>query len=136
MGKPTEIAKQAYAAFARRDMPALFELLANDVEWRHLCLPETGTPYGGTFTGREQVAGFYVKMAESLEILEFEPREFFEGPNHVTVIGRSKGKALPDGKIHETEWVQVAVLDSNSKISRWFGTEDSAARFDLSRWFA
>ena len=130
MGKPTEIAKQAYSAFARRDIPAILEMLADDVEWRFLASPETGTPYGGTFKGRQQVAGFFTKLAETTEILEFEPREFLEGTNHVTTIGRTKGRPLPDGKVHDTEWVQVCVVDSNSKISRWFGTEDSAARFD------
>ncbi|WP_298927901.1 nuclear transport factor 2 family protein [uncultured Ramlibacter sp.] len=135
MGKPTEIAKQAYAAFAQKNMPALFALLAEDVEWQHMALPETGTPYGGTYKGKPQVAWFYAKLAESLEIIEFEPREYLEGPNHVTIIGRSKARALPDGAVHETAWVQVAVLDSDSKIIRWIGTEDSAARFDISRYF-
>jgi ketosteroid isomerase-like protein len=130
MGKPTEIAKQAYSAFARRDIPAILEMLADDVEWRFLASPETGTPYGGTFTGRQQVAGFFMKLAETTEILEFEQREFLEGPDHVTVLGRTKARALPDGKVHATEWVQVCVVDGNSRISRWFGTEDSAARLD------
>lgn len=130
MGKPTEVAKQAYSAFASRNIPALLEMLADDVEWRFLASPETGTPYGGTFKGRQQVAGFFMKLAESVEILEFEQREFLEGPDHVTVLGRTKARALPDGKVHDTEWVQVSVVDSNSKISRWFGTEDSAARLD------
>ncbi len=130
MGRPTEIVKQAYSAFATGSIPALLEMLSEDVEWRFFANQETGTPYGGTFKGRQEVAGFFAKLAETTEILEFEPREFLEGSNHVTTIGRSKGRARPDGKIHDTEWVQVCVLDSNSRISRWFGTEDSAARLD------
>ncbi len=130
MGKPTEIAKQAYSAFASGNIPALLEMLAEDVEWRFLASPETGTPYGGTFKGRQQVAGFFTKLAETTELLEFEPREFLEGPDHVTTIGRSKGRVRPDGKIHDTGWVQVCILDSNARISRWIGTEDSAARLD------
>jgi ketosteroid isomerase-like protein len=130
MGTPTEIAKQAYSAFASRNIPALLEMLAEDVDWRFLASPATGTPYGGAFKGRQQVAGFFMKLAETTEILEFEPREFLEGPGHVTTIGRTKARALPDGKVHDTEWVQVCVLDSNAKIGRWIGTEDSAARLD------
>jgi uncharacterized protein len=130
MGAPTDIAKQAYSAFASGNIPALLEMLAQDVEWRFLASPETGTPYGGTFKGRQQVAGFFEKLAQTTEILEFEPREFLEGSNHVTTVGRSKGRARPDGKVHDTEWVHVCVLDSESKISRWLGTEDTAARLD------
>jgi hypothetical protein len=128
MGTPTEIAKQGYAAFGRRDIPALLELLADDVEWRFLGNPDTGTPYGGTFRGKQQVAEFFGKLAEADEILEFEPREFLEGPGQVTVLGRTKGRARPDGKVQDTEWVQVFTWTDGSKISRWVGTADTAAR--------
>ncbi len=130
MGIPTEIAKQGYAAFASRDIPALLELLADDVEWRFLGSPETGTPYGGTYKGKQQVAQFFGKLAEADEIQEFEPREFLEGPHHVTVLGRIKGRALPDGKVHESEWVQVFTWKDGNKISRWIGTGDTAARLN------
>ena len=130
MGTPTEIAKQGYAAFASRDIPALLELLADEVEWRFFGSPQTGTPYGGTCRGKQQVAEFFSKLAQADEILEFEPREFLEGPQHVTVIGRIKGRALPDGKVHETEWVQVFTWKDDSKISRWIGTGDTAARLN------
>src|SRR5579862_1691430 len=98
MGKPTEVAKQGYSAFASRNIPALLEMLAEDVEWRFFASPETGTPYGGTFKGRQQVGGFFMKLAESVEILEFDQREFLEGPGHVTVLGHTKARALPEGK--------------------------------------
>lgn len=128
MGTPTDIAKQGYAAFASRNIPALLELLADDVVWRFLGNPATGTPYGGTCKGKQQVAKFFETLAKSDEIIEFEPREFLEGPQHVTVLGRTKGRALPDGKVHETEWVQVFTWKDDSKISRWIGTGDTAAR--------
>ena len=48
----------------------------------------------------------------------------------MTVIRRIKGRALPDGKVHETEWVQVFTWKNDSKISRWIGTADTAARLD------
>lgn len=127
MGTPTDLAKQGYAAFASRNIPALLELLTDDVEWRFLGNPETGTPYGGTCKGKQQVAEFFGTLAKSDEIIEFEPREFLDGPSHVTVLGRTKGRALPDGKVHETEWVQVFACKGD-KISRWIGTGDTAAR--------
>lgn len=130
MGTPTEIAKQGYAAFASRDIPALLELLADDVEWRFLGSPETGTPYGGTCKGKQQVAEFFGTLAQADEILEFEPREFLEGPRHVTVLGRIKSRALPDGKMHESEWVHVFTWKDDNKISRWIGTGDTAARLN------
>jgi uncharacterized protein len=130
MGTPTEIAKQGYAAFASRDIPALLELLADDVEWRFFGSPASGTPYGGTCKGKQKVAEFFGKLAQADEILEFEPREFLEGLKHVTVLGRIKSRALPDGKVHESEWVQVFMWKDDTKISRWIGTGDTAARLN------
>jgi ketosteroid isomerase-like protein len=130
MGTRTEIAKQGYAAFARRDIPALLELLADDVEWRFLGSPDTGTPYGGARKGKQQVGEFFGTLAQADEILEFEPLEFLEGPDHVTVLGRIKARALPDGKVHESEWVHVFTWKDGDKISRWIGTGDTAARLD------
>jgi len=127
MGTPTEIAMQGYAAFGRRDIPALLALLSDDVEWRFLGTPETGTPFGGTYKGKQQVAEFFGKLAQSDEILEFQPLEFLEGPTHVTVLGRTKSRRLPDGKAHVTEWVQVFSWKSDTKITRWIGTGDTAA---------
>lgn len=128
MGTPTEIAMQGYAAFGRRDIPALLALLSDDIEWRFLGSPETGTPFGGTYKGKQQVAEFFGKLAQSDEILEFQPLEFLEGPNHVTVLGRTKSRPLPDGKAHVTEWVQVFSWKADTKITRWIGTGDTAAR--------
>lgn len=48
-------------------------MLSEDVEWRLLAKQETGTPYGGTFRGRQEVAGFFAKLAETTELLEYEP---------------------------------------------------------------
>ena len=53
MGNPLEISKQASAAFGNGNIPALLDLLADDVEWRFLAKSELGTPYGGTFKGKQ-----------------------------------------------------------------------------------
>lgn len=116
MGKPLDLAKQAYAAFATGNIPVLLDMMADDVEWKFLAKTEFGTRYGGTYRGKQEVAGFFGKLAQTTEIVGFEPREFFEGPNHVTTIGMSKGRALPDGDIHETDWIQFSVLTHQSVI--------------------
>ncbi|SFM18502.1 nuclear transport factor 2 family protein [Variovorax sp. OV329] len=128
MGTPTDIAMRGYAAFGRRDIPALLELLSDDVEWRFLGKPETGTPFGGTCKGKQQVAEWFATLAQSDEIVEFQPLEFLEGTNHVTVIGRTRGRRLPAGKLHDTDWVQIFCWRSDSRITRWIGTGDTAAR--------
>jgi ketosteroid isomerase-like protein len=34
MSTPTEVIQQAYAAFGRRDIPAILEMLTDDIDWR------------------------------------------------------------------------------------------------------
>lgn len=125
MSTPTDIVQQAYAAFGRGDIPALLELLTEDVDWRFHASGDI--PYGGTYVGKQQVQAWFGKLAGSTEIQQFEPREFLAGPSHVTVIGWDRSRPLPDGKVYETDWVHVFTLKGD-KIARYIGTEDTAAR--------
>jgi ketosteroid isomerase-like protein len=127
MTTPSEVIQLAYAAFGRRDIPAILELLTDDIDWRFHAGANAGIPYGGRYSGKEAVQRWFGLLAESDDIQEFEPREFLEGPNHVTVIGWERVKPLPNGKVFESDWVHVFTLKGN-KVSRWIGTADTAAR--------
>jgi hypothetical protein len=126
MSTPTEIIQQAYAAFGRGDIPAILELLTDDIDWRFHAAG-TGLPYAGRFTGKPAVKEWFQMLAKTDDIQAFEPREFLAGPNHVTVIGWERAKPLPDGKVFESDWVHVFTLKGD-KVSRWIGTADTAAR--------
>lgn len=124
MSTPTQVVQQAYAAFGRGDVEGILALLTDDVDWRFLA--SAGIPYAGRHTGKQQVQGWFGKLAESDDIQKFEPREFLEGPNHVTVLGWEQTRPLPSGKVFESEWVHVFTVN-DGKISRWIGTLDTAA---------
>ncbi|MDM0112016.1 nuclear transport factor 2 family protein [Variovorax sp. J22R133] len=124
MSTPTEIAQQGYAAFGRGDVPGILELLADNVDWHFI---GSDVPYAGHFVGKERVQEWFVALASSDEIQKLEPREFLEGPNHVTVIGWEQIRPLPNGKVFETDWVHVFVVKDN-KVTRWIGTADTSAR--------
>ena len=130
MSTPTEVIQQAYAAFGRRDIPAILDMLTDDVDWRFHA--STSVPYGGRYTGKEQVRAWFVTLAESDDIQKFEPREFLEGPDHVTVLGWEQTRPRPNGKVFESEWVHVFTF-KNGKISRWIGTLDTAAHVAAGR---
>jgi hypothetical protein len=55
------------------------------------------------------VKEWFGKLAESDDIPKFEPREFLEGPNHVTVLGWEQTAPRPNGKVFESEWVHVFI---------------------------
>jgi uncharacterized protein len=124
MSTPTQVAQQAYAAFGRGDVEGILALLTDDVDWRFLA--SASVPYGGRYTGKQQVQGWFGMVATSDDIQKFEPREFLEGPDHVTVLGWEQTKPRPNGNVFESEWVHVFTL-KDGKISRWVGTLDTAA---------
>jgi hypothetical protein len=124
MSQPVQIVQAMYEAFGRGDVPALVAMLSDDVEWIHR--GEIGVPYMGRFVGKEAVAKWFGLVAEADDIQAFEPREFLAGPDHVTVLGWERTRALPAGKVFETDWVHVFTV-RGGKCTRFIGTYDTAA---------
>lgn len=65
-------------------------------------------------------------MASVDGIQAFEPRRFLAGPDHVTVIGWERTRALPDGAVFEANWIHVWEFRAGRPY-RFFGMFDSAA---------
>ncbi len=125
MASPTEIVQQAYAAFGRGDIPGIVEFVAAEVDWE-LAGPPT-LAYGGRRSTREAVADFFRDIPKSDQILAFEPREFIEAGEHVTVLGWERTTALETGHTFESEWVHVFTV-KNNVVTRWRGFYNTAAR--------
>ena len=49
-----QIAQAGYAAFGRGDLPAILELLTDDIEWIELRAPPDVTPAAGTYRGAKR----------------------------------------------------------------------------------
>jgi len=124
MSTPTEIVQNLYAAFGRGDVPALLDMLSDDVEWTHK--GSIGLAYMGTFRGKAAVAHWFGDVAALDGIQAFEPREFLAGLDHVTVLGWERTQGLPNGTVFETDWVHVFNV-RDGKVTRFVGTYDTAA---------
>ncbi|HEV3211114.1 MAG TPA: nuclear transport factor 2 family protein [Chthoniobacterales bacterium] len=127
MGAALDVVQKAYAAFARRDIPALVNLIADEVDWE--CVAPATLPYAGRRRTPEEVAKFFESLPQADDIHAFEPREFIEAGEHVTVLGWEKTTAMDTQKLFETEWVHVFTVKS-AKITRWRGFFNTAARYD------
>jgi ketosteroid isomerase-like protein len=68
-----DLVQETYEALGRSDIPALLDLLTEDVEWVYQG-PSVIT-FAGTRHGREGVAEFFSVLGETLEFERFEPRE-------------------------------------------------------------
>lgn len=124
MTDPLATVQSAYAAIGGGDVPALLALLADDVRWQFV--GDTAAGYTATVRGKGQVAEWFGCVAAHDDIQAFEPRRFLAGPDHVTVIGFERTRALPGGKVFEAEWVHVWTV-RDGRIADFYGMVDSEA---------
>jgi uncharacterized protein len=126
MADALTLVQSAYAAFGRGDIPALLNMLTEDVRWQFT--GDRKAPYTGTVIGHSQVGEWFGAVAQADDIQAFEPREFLVGPDHVTVLGWERTVSKPGGKPFETEWVHVWRVRDGRIASFWgmFDTEAAA----------
>lgn len=112
-----------YAAFGKMDLPAFLALLSPSVEWRFVGAP--GLAYTRSAQGRDGVQAWLGDVIEADDIQAFEPREFFAGDTHITVLGWERTRARPTGREFECEWVHVFEV-AGGMVTRFVGLYDSA----------
>ena len=101
----TRLAQSAYEAFGRGDVPALAELMADDIEWVDPGDPDEN-PLAGTYRGKEEVLGWFAKVAEQVDFSAFEPRDFIaQGDKVVSLVYveatvRSTGRSMVQDEAH------------------------------------
>jgi ketosteroid isomerase-like protein len=121
------VVQQGYEAFGRGDIPAVLDLLTEDVEWT-LQGPSV-IPFAGTFRGREGIVEFYSLVGETLEFEQFEPREFVAQGDMVVVVGYERSVVKQTGRRFEQEWAHVYTLrDDKIATGRFF--ENTAAEVE------
>lgn len=126
MATALSVVKAAYDAFGRGDVAAILDLVADKVDWKLLGPP--AIPYAVQRNNKDDVARFFAEVQQADDTQLFEPREFIEAGEHVTVLGFERAMARQEGKLVETEWIHVFTV-REGKIIRWRGAYDTAARF-------
>ena len=120
----TDVVQQGYEALGRGDIPAVLDLLTDDVEWIHQ--GPSVIPFAGTRHGHEGVAESFSLLDEHLEFEQFEPREFVAQGDTVVVLGFERSVSKATGHTIEQEWVHVYTL-RDGKIAKARFFDDTAA---------
>jgi len=128
MGAATAIVQQAYTAFGQGNVPAILDLVADEVDWEFV--GSKNLPYAGRRRNRDEVAAFFAAIPVAETIHVFEPREFIEAGEHVTVLGWEQSTALDSKQDFASEWAHVFTV-KGGKITRWRGFINTAARYGL-----
>ena len=124
-----KIVQDLYAAFARRDIEAIFKVLSPKVEWGEPANPYN--PAAGTRYGHEGFLQWIEIGGQSEEILTLEPRQFLTGPDAVAVVGYTKCRAKSTGKIYETDFVHLINIKEGKvvRFQEFFDTYAAAEAF-------
>jgi ketosteroid isomerase-like protein len=120
-----KIAQEGYAAFGRGDLPAMLELLTDDVEWIESG-PADVIPAAGTYRGKDGVSRFFATLGEETEIHKFEPHEFIAQGDHVVVLIASEFTVKRTGRKVSDHLAHVWTLEGG-KLARFEAFRDTAA---------
>jgi ketosteroid isomerase-like protein len=90
------VARNAVAAFNRRDVPALAEMVTDDFQWRTW----TGTVQTSVYHGAEGLASYF-RDSDVWEVLNLEVQEFRDLGDEVLVAGEFHARGGGSGvEIH------------------------------------
>ena len=120
-----QTAKEGYAAFGRGDLPAILELLTDDIEWISPGPPDV-IPEAGTYRGKEAVAGFFATLAEDVDFHKFEPHEFIAQGDHLVVLISSEATVKRTGR-KITDHIAHVWTFEGGKLARFETFQDTAA---------
>ena len=122
----TEIVRQAYAAFGSGDIPALLDLLDEDIEWHAVIGAAPHVPTAGKRYGKQAVAEFFRILSQTVEFSRFEPREFIAQGDQVVILGAYEGRSKATGRTFAEEWAMVDTF-RNGKMVRFREYVNAAA---------
>jgi ketosteroid isomerase-like protein len=110
------IIQRMYEAFMRRDVVALLDDMAEDVEWNIVGPAEV--PFTGAVRGRGEVARVLQKSFATVRDQQPEVRQVVAEGDQVKVHGHERGVHQPTGSAYETSWVHVFTL-SDGKVVKF-----------------
>lgn len=113
-----------YEAFGRGDVPAMLDVLTDDVDWAAETT-STVAPWYGARHGKDAVAAFFEAFGSTMDVEEFTPISFASNDTDVMTVVRFRVKARATGKTAAMN-LHHYFRFRDGKISYYRGSEDSA----------
>lgn len=118
-----KLVQDAYAAFGRKDIAAVLDLLTPDVSWGMVGRAHD-VPMAGIKQGKAGAGEFFRLLKETQEITSFEPRTFAAAGETVFVAGHAKWVMCLSGVQGENDWVHVFTI-RDGKVATYRGFQDT-----------
>ena len=101
-----ETAQAVYDYFGQGNVPAILELVTDDITWT--CPgPTEILPYARVYKGKEGVTDFFRLIYENKDFPKFEVRELIEEGNKVVALGYWDAKSKKTGNPYSGHWAMV-----------------------------
>jgi ketosteroid isomerase-like protein len=118
-----------YEAFGKGDVPAILEMLADDVEWESWAdnsAVKAGVPWMTPRHGKAEAAKFF-ETAGQMEIVDLQVLSFMEGGDQVAVefVFEARLPAWGGGHYRDEE-IHLWTFDADGKVSRLRHYTDTA----------
>jgi ketosteroid isomerase-like protein len=102
------IVRQGYEAFGRGDIPALLNLLDEQITW--VTPGPADLPTCGTRKGRAAVSEFFQTLVSMADVVRFEPKTFATQGDLVIVLGDETCRVKPTGRAVDLRWAHVFTI--------------------------
>lgn len=112
-----EIVKQGYADFLQGNIPAMLDLLSDDIEWT---LPASANvSFSGVFRGKDGVMNFFQHVGNDNEFSEFAVDTYIADGDYVVALGHLTATAKTTGKTSSNKWAHVWQLKDGKAIRHY-----------------
>lgn len=102
----TEMAQELYSLFGQGKVPAILDLLTDDIKWT--CPGPTDIlPYARIYNGKQEVANFFKLIYENKDFPSFEAREYIAEGDKVVALGHWDAKAKKTGNPYSGDWAMA-----------------------------
>ncbi len=114
MATNKEIIEEAYASFARGDVPAVLGTMADDIQW----VEADGFPLAGTFVGPQAVLeGVFMRLGEVGDEFAVVPDQFVADGDTVVALGSYTWKHKSSGAPAAVKMAHVWTLDGGKTVA-------------------
>ena len=124
-----DIMNEAYAAFARGDIPAILAIFDPKAELE-IAGPKA-IPWAGSYRGPEGAGKYFAAIEAESDVEAFEPHTFLAQGDKVVVLGVETIRSKRTGRSYETHWVHAFTLATGRIINfrEYCDTATAAAAF-------
>ena len=108
--------REGYKLFAAGDLKGLLERYTDEAE---LINPDSDyLPMASSYHGKQEIAGFFAKLNETVQCVGLEPRTMVAEGDTVVVTGDSSWIARSTGIAYDNPFVHVFKIRDNKVVSQ------------------